>query len=128
MEVHGGAEIHLQPIYGGAEIHLQPLEDPTRASGCLKVAVTLWEAHCGAGSCQDLWTCEERSPHWSRFAGWTCDPVGDPLWSSLFQKACTLCEEPTLEQFVKNCSPWDEVMLEEFKEDCLPWEGLHAGA
>ncbi|GAB0192641.1 hypothetical protein GRJ2_001729400 [Grus japonensis] len=37
-----------------------------------------WEAHTGASSWQDLWTCGERSPCWSRFAGRTCDPVGDP--------------------------------------------------
>ncbi|GAB0182206.1 hypothetical protein GRJ2_000685900 [Grus japonensis] len=38
-----------------------------------------WEAHAGAGSWQDLWPHEERSPRQSRFAGRTCDPVGDPM-------------------------------------------------
>jgi len=56
------------------------------AGGCLKVAVTPWGAHTGAGSCQDLWTHGE-----SRFAGRACDPVGDPCWNSLF---------------LKDCSPW----------------------
>ncbi|GAB0178755.1 zinc finger and BTB domain-containing protein 5 [Grus japonensis] len=37
-----------------------------------------WEAHPGASSWPDRWTCGERSPHGSRFAGRTCDPVGDP--------------------------------------------------
>ncbi|GAB0193878.1 hypothetical protein GRJ2_001853100 [Grus japonensis] len=37
-----------------------------------------WEAHAGASSWQDLWTCEEGSPCQGRFAGRTCDPVGDP--------------------------------------------------
>ncbi|GAB0205116.1 EH domain-containing protein 4 [Grus japonensis] len=39
----------------------------------------LWEAHAGASSWQDLWTCGGRSPHQSRFAGRACDPVGDPM-------------------------------------------------
>jgi len=41
-----------------------------------KEAVTLWEAHAGAGSWQNLWTCGERSPRRSRFAGRACDPAG----------------------------------------------------
>ena len=66
--------------------------------------MTLWEACTGAGSWQDLWTRGERSPHWSRFAGRACDPVGDPQWNSLFLKDCTPWKGPTLEQFVKNDS------------------------
>ncbi|GAB0179376.1 zinc finger and BTB domain-containing protein 5 [Grus japonensis] len=38
-----------------------------------------WEAHAGASSWPDLWTRGERSPRQSRFAGRTCDPVGDPM-------------------------------------------------
>jgi len=49
-----------------------------RAGGCLKEAATPWEACTGAGSWQDLWTCGERSPCRSRFAGRACDPMGDP--------------------------------------------------
>jgi len=56
------------------------------AGGCLKEAVTSWGACAGAGCCQDLQTCGEKSPCQSRFAGRACDPVGDPLWSSLFLK------------------------------------------
>jgi len=37
--------------------------------------VTPWGAHAGAGSCQDLQTCAERSPRLSRFTGRACDPV-----------------------------------------------------
>ncbi|GAB0182698.1 hypothetical protein GRJ2_000735100 [Grus japonensis] len=37
-----------------------------------------WEAHAGASSWPDLWTREEGSPRQGRFAGRTCDPVGDP--------------------------------------------------
>ncbi|GAB0203397.1 hypothetical protein GRJ2_002805300 [Grus japonensis] len=48
-----------------------------------------WEAHAGASSWPDRWTREERSPRRSRFAGRTCDPVGDP----------------TLEQFAPEVAP-----------------------
>ena len=65
-------------------------------------------------------TCGERSPCQGRFAGRTCDPVGDPHWSSLLLKVCTPWERLTLEQFVKNCSLWQGVTLEKFMEDCLP--------
>ncbi|GAB0195501.1 mitochondrial enolase superfamily member 1 [Grus japonensis] len=37
-----------------------------------------WEARAGASSWLDRWTREERSPRQSRFAGRTCDPMGDP--------------------------------------------------
>ncbi|GAB0191448.1 hypothetical protein GRJ2_001610100 [Grus japonensis] len=37
-----------------------------------------WEAHAGASSRLDLWTREEGSPRQGRFAGRTCDLVGDP--------------------------------------------------
>jgi len=43
---------------------------------------------------------------WSRFAGRTCDPVGDPHWSSLFLKDCTLWEGPMLERFMDDCLQW----------------------
>jgi len=62
---------------------------------------------------QDLWTQEERSPCWSRFAGRTCDPVGDPHWSRLL---------------LKDCSQWKRPMLKKFMENRLPWEGLYTGA
>ncbi|GAB0183654.1 hypothetical protein GRJ2_000830700 [Grus japonensis] len=109
-----------------------------------------WEAHAGASSWQDLWTRGERSLHQSRFAGRTCDPVGDPHWSSVLLKVCTPWERPTLEQFVKNCSLWwvdpgweargppnllyhsppqlEGLTLEKPMEDCLLWQGPHAGA
>ncbi|GAB0182020.1 hypothetical protein GRJ2_000667300 [Grus japonensis] len=119
--------VPLQPmeVHGGADIHLQPVEDPTPEQ---EENVTSWEAHAGAGSWQDLWLHGERSPRWSRFAGRTCDPVGDPRWSSLVLKVCTPWKGPTLEQFMKNCSPWEGLTLEKLVEDCLPWEGPHAGA
>ncbi|GAB0206975.1 hypothetical protein GRJ2_003163100 [Grus japonensis] len=91
-----GAEIPLQPLVktmvkqavplqpmevnGGADIHLQPVQDPTPEQiDVPKEAVAPWEARAGAGSWQDLWTHGERSPCRSRFAGRTCDPVGDPM-------------------------------------------------
>jgi len=92
----------------------------TGAGGCLKEAVTPWGAHAGAGSCQDLWTHGERSPHQSRFSGRACDPHGDPRWSSLFLKDCTPWEGPTLGQFLKSCSLWEGLTLEKFVENCLP--------
>ncbi|GAB0186021.1 zinc finger and BTB domain-containing protein 5 [Grus japonensis] len=96
----GDAPGALQPVevHGGADMHLQPMEDPmpeqveAREGGCGP-----WEAHTGASFWQDLWTRGERSPHWSRFAGRTCDPVGDPHWSSLLLKVCTLWKGPTME-------------------------------
>ncbi|GAB0188058.1 EH domain-containing protein 4 [Grus japonensis] len=84
--------VPLQPMEddGGADIHLQPVEDPMLEQvDALKEVVTLWEAHAGAGSWQDLWPHGERSPRQSRFAGRTCDPMGDPRWSSLLLKVCT---------------------------------------
>ena len=68
------------------------------------------------------------SLHWSRFAGRTCDPAGDPRWSSLSLKDCSPWKGSLQEQFMKNCSPWEGPTLEKFVEDCLPWEGPHAGA
>ncbi|GAB0209986.1 mitochondrial enolase superfamily member 1 [Grus japonensis] len=38
-----------------------------------------WEAHAGASSWPDRWTREEGSLCQGRFAGRTCDPVGDPM-------------------------------------------------
>jgi len=80
----------------------------------------LWGACAGAGSSQDLWTRGERTPCQSRFAGRACDPMGDPRWSNLFLKDCTLWERPTLGQFMKSCSLWEGLTLEKFVENCLP--------
>ena len=77
--------------------------------GCDTVVSLPWRA----GSWQDLWTRGERSPCWRRFAGRTCDPMGDPYWSSLF---------------LKDCTPWEGLMLEQLGENCLPWERPYAGA
>jgi len=80
-----GAEIPLQTMgktMASQVVPLQALEDHGGTGGCLKEAVIPWRAHTGAGSWQDLWTHAERSPCWSRFAGRTCDPVGDPCWST----------------------------------------------
>ncbi|KAK4826947.1 hypothetical protein QYF61_012796, partial [Mycteria americana] len=117
-------------VNGGVDIHLQPVEDPmpeqvdAPEGGCDLMESLCWSKLL-AGP-MDPW--RERSPCWSRFAGRTCDPVGDPRWSSLCLKDCTLCKGSMLEQFVKNCSPWEGLMLEKFMEDCLLWEGHHSGA
>jgi len=47
-------------------------------------------------------------------------PVGDPHWSSLFLKVCTLWEGPTLGLFMKSCGPWEGLALKKFVENCLP--------
>jgi len=46
--------------------------------------------------------------------------MGDPRWSSLFLKDCTLWEGLTLGQFVKSCSLWEGLTLEKFVENCFP--------
>ncbi|GAB0186107.1 hypothetical protein GRJ2_001076000 [Grus japonensis] len=64
----------IVPLYSAL-----PVEDPTLEQveapegGCGP-----WEAHAGASSWQDLWTREDGSPRQGRFAGRTCDLVGDP--------------------------------------------------
>ncbi|GAB0196097.1 hypothetical protein GRJ2_002075000 [Grus japonensis] len=115
---------------GGADIHLQPVEDPT-----LEQVEAPKESYDPARkpaleqapgrTCSPM----ERGAH-ARAGVLTglCDPVGDPRWSSLFLKDCTLWKGPTLEQFVKNCSPWEGLTLEKLVQDCLLWEGPHAGA
>jgi len=70
----------------------------------------------------------ERSPHWSRFVGRTCDPEGDPCWSSLFLKDYTPWKRHTLQQFMKNYSLQEGPVLEKFVEDFFPWVGPHTGA
>ncbi|GAB0180312.1 hypothetical protein GRJ2_000496500 [Grus japonensis] len=85
---------------------LEQMEAPEGGCG-------LWEAHAGASSWPDRWTREEGSPRQGRFAGRTCDPVGDP----------------TLEQFApEGLHPMEETTLEQFVKDCSPWERLHVGA
>ncbi|XP_075356581.1 uncharacterized protein LOC142409205 [Mycteria americana] len=127
-----GAEIPLQPmvktmvrqavplkpmeVHGGADIHLQPMEDP------MLEQVAAPEGGCdpmGSLRCSrllagpvDPWREE---PTLEQVSVRTCDPIGNPRWSSLFLKDCTLWKGPTLEQFVKNCSPWEGLTLEQGK-------------
>ncbi|RMC16118.1 hypothetical protein DUI87_08327 [Hirundo rustica rustica] len=108
-EVHSGAGIHLQLTEDHVNVH---------KGNCDPMG-----AHAAEGSWQDLRPCGERSPPWSRFAGRTCDPVGDPHWSRLFLKDCTLWKGHMVAKFMKNCSPWEGLALQKFMEDCLPWEG-----
>jgi len=109
-------------VYGGADLHLQPIEDPTPEQvdvpkGCCDPADSLCWSRVLAGPVAPR---RERSPHWSRFAGRACDPVGDPHWSSPFLKDCTPCKGTTLGQFGKNCGLWEGLTLEKLVEDCLP--------
>ncbi|PKU47097.1 hypothetical protein llap_2592 [Limosa lapponica baueri] len=92
-------------VHGGAEIHLQPVEDPTpeqvhvSEGGCDPMGSPHWSRLlAGPGG---PWREE---PCWTRFAGRTYDPVGNPHWSCLFLKDSTPGKRPMLEQFVKNCS------------------------
>ena len=80
--------------------------------GCLKEAVTPWGGHVGAGFCQDLQTCGERSP----------------CWSSLFLKDCTPWKGPTLGQFVKSCSPWKGSCWRSLWRTLSHGRNLHPGA
>jgi len=68
--------VPLQPmeVHGGVEIHWQPMEDTMPEQ-----VVTLWEAHARAGSWRDLWNHGEKISHWTRFASRTCDPAGGPM-------------------------------------------------
>ncbi|KAJ7407244.1 hypothetical protein BTVI_63819 [Pitangus sulphuratus] len=69
--------------YGGPWWEQISTCNPRRTPGQsnLKKALTLWEDHVGTGFWQKLGTHEETSPHWRRFAGRTCDHVGDPHWT-----------------------------------------------
>ncbi|KAJ7421660.1 hypothetical protein BTVI_17220 [Pitangus sulphuratus] len=86
-----------------------------------------WEAHGAARSWQDLWLHGERSPCCSRFAGRTCDPIGEPHRSSLFLKDCPSWKGSMLEQLMKNCIQWEGFMFDKFVEP-LTWEASHAEA
>ncbi|GAB0194014.1 carbonic anhydrase 12 [Grus japonensis] len=67
-----------------------------------------WEAHAGASSWPDRWTHGERSPRQGRFAGRTCDPVGDPM----------------LEQFApEGLHPMGETHVGEVREGLSPMRG-----
>ncbi|OPJ75326.1 hypothetical protein AV530_007828 [Patagioenas fasciata monilis] len=113
-------------------VALQPTDTHSRADTPLcpegttleqvKDAVTMCEANIGAGFWQDLWTHGERSPHWSRFAGRICDPMGDPGWSSLCQKDCTLWKGPMLEQFAKKSRLLEGPILEKFMTVSHGWD------
>ncbi|PKU42493.1 neurexin-3-hypothetical protein [Limosa lapponica baueri] len=123
--------VPLQPmeVHGGADIHLQPMKDPTPdrgmpKGGCDPVGSLHWSGVLAG----PMAPWKERSPCWSRFAGRTCDPVGNANWTNLFLMDCSPWKGPTLEQFMKNCSLWEGLTLEKFMEDCLSWEGPHAGA
>jgi len=118
--------VSLQPmeVYSGADLHLQPMEDPTPEQADAQRRLWL----CGKPVLEQAPGRRERSPCWRRFAGRTCDPLGDPRWSGPFLKDCSPQDGPTLEHFGVNFSLWEGPTLEKFMEDCLLWEGPHAGA
>ena len=76
-----------------------------------KEAVTLWEAHTGAGSWQDLWP--RGRPMLEQFVPEGLQPYGSgPHWSSSWRTVAHGKD-----------SSWKK-----FVENCLPWEGPHARA
>ncbi|OPJ66508.1 hypothetical protein AV530_016553 [Patagioenas fasciata monilis] len=94
-------------VHGGADIHLQPMEDPTLEQvdmpkgGCDPVASSCWNRPL-EGPVE--WWKEE--PTQEQVPGRACDLMGDPHWSSLFLKDCTLWKGSALEQFMKKDSCW----------------------
>ncbi|GAB0192656.1 zinc finger and BTB domain-containing protein 5 [Grus japonensis] len=91
-------------------VPLQPMEDhsgsdiPTAAQG---------EPHSTAGgdALQEA-AARGEEPMQEQVFWQDLLPVGDPCWSSLFLKDCTL---------------WEECMLEQFVKDGVLWEGSHTG-
>ncbi|KAJ7395333.1 hypothetical protein BTVI_156065 [Pitangus sulphuratus] len=109
-------------VHSGAEIHLQPMEDPTpeqvdvqgRVCCCRKPMLE----QAPGGTCGHVERGAQAAT--ALLAGLT---MRDPLGSSLLLKDCTRWKGFTMKQFVKNCSPWEGLTLEKFMEDCPPWEG-----
>ncbi|GAB0192527.1 hypothetical protein GRJ2_001718000 [Grus japonensis] len=54
------------------------------------------EAHAGASSWLDRWTREEGSPRQGRFAGRTCDPVGDPTLEQFAPEGTGELQQPKI--------------------------------
>jgi len=99
--------VPLQPmeVHAGADLHLQPMEGTPRRSrwmpegGCDPVgSPVLEQAPARTGG------PVERGAHTGAGLLRACDPMGDPCWSSLFLKDCSLWEGPTLVQSVKSCT------------------------
>jgi len=70
-------------VNSGADLHLQPVEHPNWSRwmserGCDPMESLSWSRLLAGPA--NPW--KERSPHWSRFAGRTCDSVEDPHWSN----------------------------------------------
>lgn len=76
-----------------AEIPLPMEGPPPEQVDARKKAVTLWEAHTGAGF----------------LAGLVASLGNNEI---LFPKDFTSWKGPMLEQFIKNCSPWEELIME----------------
>jgi len=86
MEAHGGAEVHRQPV------------EPTM----VRQAVPLQPMEVHGGAETHLQPGEDPMPEQGDVPEGGCDPVGDPRWSSLFLKGCTLWKGPMLELFVES--------------------------
>lgn len=80
-----------------------PWRAPSRAGGYPRHAVTLWKVYW-----QDLW------------------PMGDPCWSSLLLRGCTLLEGTHTGAGSEELQPLGRTSS--WRKDCLLWEGPHIGA
>ena len=98
-----GAEIPLQPmvktlvrqvvplpmeVHGRADIHLQPVEAPTPE-----------QVDTSEGGCDPV-----GSPHWSSVLLKDCTPWKGPMLEQ-FVKNCTPWEGHTLQKFIEDCLP-----------------------
>ncbi|PKU44432.1 hypothetical protein llap_5264 [Limosa lapponica baueri] len=65
--------------------------------------------HTAAGVCALKETSAHGEPMQEQAFWQELCPIGDPHWSSMFLKDCTLWKRAILEQFLKNCSLWGGV-------------------
>lgn len=106
--------VHLPPmeVHGGADTHLQPMDHHTLEQ------MYVPEGH---GDPMEI-------SHQSRFSYRTWEPSEDPRWNSLFLKDSTPWKESMLVFFMKNSILWEGFILAKCVEKCLPWVGCHSGA
>jgi len=122
VEVHSGADIHLQPMEGTPHWSRWMPEGDCDPMGSLRWSKLLpgpaeRGAHAGAGLLAGLVTpC---APHRSSLFLKDCTPWKGPTLGHIM-KSCSPSEGPMQGQFVKSCNPWEEFILEKFVENYLP--------
>ncbi|KAM9590860.1 uncharacterized protein ACIBXB_005909 [Morphnus guianensis] len=106
--------VPLQPmeVHSGADIHLQPVEDPT-----------LEQVDVPEGGCDAM-----EIPHWSRFLAGPVTPWIGPTLELSIPEGLHPVERTHAGAVRGELQPVEGPTLEKFVEDCLPWEGPHAGA